>query len=58
MTRIHESTIQRALKCLEIEQMIEQQNLGKFRIIGIKNWDNFQSTQTGEQAIEHPLNNW
>ena len=57
MTRIHESTIQRALKCFEIEQMIEQLNLGSFRIISIKNWDNFQSIQNSEQAIEQPLNN-
>ena len=56
-TGIHESTIQRALKCFENEQMIEQQNLGKYRLITIKNWDIFQATQTGEQDIEQPVNN-
>jgi DNA-binding transcriptional MocR family regulator len=55
-TRIHESTIQRALKCFETEQMIEQQNLGKYRLITIKNWDIFQSAPTGEQAIQQPVN--
>jgi hypothetical protein len=55
-TRIHESTVQRVLKCFENEQMIEQQNLGKYRLITIKNWNIFQATQTGEQDIEQPVN--
>ena len=53
LTGIHESTIQRALKCFENAQMIEQQTNTKFSVISIKNWENFQSTQTGDQ----PMNN-
>ena len=51
LTGIHESTIQRALKFLENAQMIEQQKRTKFRIITIRNWENFQSTQASEQQM-------
>lgn len=44
-------------KCFEIEQVIEQQNLGYFRIITIKNCEKFQLVQNSEQAIEQLLNN-
>jgi len=53
-TGINESKIQRLLKLFENEQQIEQQTNSKNRIISICNWQKYQS---GEQQIEHQMNN-
>ena len=53
-TGINESKIQRLLKALESEQMIEQQMNSKYRMISITNW---QKYQTGEQVTEQQMNN-
>lgn len=44
-TGLHESKIERYLKCLEIEHQIEQQMNSKYRIITIKNWNEYQQTE-------------
>ena len=53
LTGIHPSTVQRGLRFLENAQMIDQQTNTKFSIITIKNWDYFQSTQTGDQPVNN-----
>jgi len=49
LTGIHASTVQRGLQFLENAQMIDQQTNTKFSVITIKNWEYYQSTQTGDQ---------
>ena len=56
-TGINESSIERILKMLENEQQIEQQKTTKFRIITIKNWENYQSGISSEQQKEQQANN-
>lgn len=51
-TGIHRSTIERILKFFESEQQIEQQTTNKFRLITIKNWEDYQKI---EQPIEQVL---
>lgn len=51
---ISESKVQRVLKTFEIEQMIEQQTSNKNRLITVKNWCEYQSS---EQQNEQPVNN-
>ena len=49
LTGLHGSTIQRALKCFEKAHKIDQRANTKYTLITIKNWDYFQSIQTGDQ---------
>ena len=56
-TGINESSIERILKMLENEQQIEQQKTTKFRLITVKNWDFYQTSETTEQQIEQQVNN-
>jgi hypothetical protein len=51
---IHESSVERALKYLKIEQQIEQQANKKFRLITIIKYSDYQEV---EQVIEHQMNN-
>lgn len=51
---IHESKVQRILKTLEIEQMIEQQTSNKNRLITVINYNDYQ---INEQQNEQQLNN-
>ncbi len=53
MTGVHESNVQRILKYLESEQMIEQINIGRSRIITIVNWGIYQCH---EQINEQQMN--
>ena len=53
LSGLHESSIQRILKYLEIEHQIEQQTFNRFRIITIKNWDKYQSQENSEHKAEH-----
>jgi uncharacterized phage protein (TIGR02220 family) len=53
-TGIQNSKIERVLKCLEIEQQIEQQKTNTSRLISILNYDKYQS---GEQRNEQQVNN-
>lgn len=52
-TGINQSQIERILKCFEIEQQIEQQNLFTSRLITITYWDEYQKP---EQQIEQQNN--
>ena len=52
-TGISESKIQRFLKTLESEQLIEQQTNSRHRIISITNWHLYQNS---EQQVEQPVN--
>lgn len=52
-TGISESTIERILSYLESEHQIEQQKTNKFRIIAVKNWEKYQSSQDGEQQADN-----
>ena len=54
ITGAHESSIQRILKKLEIEQQIEQQTGTKSRLITILNWDQYHQ---GEHQTEQQANN-
>ena len=56
-TGINESSIERILKMLENEQQIEQQKTTKFRLITVKNWDYYQTSETSEQQNEQQVNN-
>ena len=56
-TGVHESSIERILKCLETEQQIEQQKTTKFRIITIINWEKYQGKGNTEQQSEQQTNN-
>lgn len=51
---IHESKVQRVLKCFESEQQIEQQANRHNRLITVKNWGKYQSS---EQQNEQQVNN-
>jgi hypothetical protein len=53
-TGIHESKIERILKCFETEQQIEQQKTTVNRLISICNWSEYQDD---EQPIEQQTNN-
>lgn len=50
---ISESKVFRLLKCFESEQLIEQQNMHKFSLISIKNYNKYQNN---EQQNEHEMN--
>lgn len=52
-THMHESSIERILRTLEIEQQIEQQGGVASRLISITKWEEFQN---GEQDDELPPN--
>ena len=52
-TGINESKINRILKLLKNEQLIEQQTTNKYSIITVLNWDLYQ---TGEQQTEQQVN--
>lgn len=52
-TGVQESKVERVLKYLKSEQMIEQQNLHTSRLITIINYDKYQSH---EQVDEQPVN--
>jgi uncharacterized phage protein (TIGR02220 family) len=52
-TGVQESKVERVLKYLKSEQMIEQQNLHTSRLITITNYDKYQSH---EQVDEQPVN--
>ena len=52
--KIHESSVQRILKCFENAHQIEQQKSNRNRLITVKNWDVYQK---GEQQNEHQANN-
>lgn len=53
-TGIHESKVQRILKCFENEQQIKQQTNRQYRVITILSWDKFQHS---EQQDEQQMNN-
>lgn len=53
-TGLHESRVERILKTMIFEQQIEQQSSNVSRLISIRNWNQYQST---EQQIEQPSNN-
>jgi hypothetical protein len=54
ITGLHESSISRILRTLEIEQMIELQTTNKYTIISITNWDQYQGyEQQGEQQANN-----
>lgn len=46
VTGVHESSIERILKFLEIEHQIEQQKTTKYRLITIINWKDYQQEDT------------
>jgi len=49
-TGLSESKIERLLKCLEIEQQIEQQTFTKYRLISITNYNKYQGV---EQQVDN-----
>lgn len=51
---IHESKVQRILKCFESEHLFKQQTSNKSRLISILKWKEYQIT---EQDTEQQLNN-
>jgi hypothetical protein len=51
---IHESKVQRILKCFESEHLFKQQTSNKSRLISILKWKEYQIS---EQATEQQLNN-
>lgn len=51
---IHESKVQRILKCFESEHLFKQQTSNKSRLISILKWKEYQ---INEQADEQQLNN-
>ena len=53
-SRIQESKVERTLKALENNHLIEQQKTNKNRLITILPWNEIQC---GEQQIEQPVNN-
>lgn len=53
-TGIHESKVQRILKCFEIEHLFKQQTSNKSRLISILKWNQYQIS---EQDVEQQLNN-
>lgn len=55
---LNESKVQRVLKDLESEQLIEQQTSSKNRLITVKNWKKYQaSEQQNEQQVNTYKNN-
>lgn len=52
-TGVNESKVERVLKMLQSEHLIEQHGTSKFRVISITNWDTYQQT---EQQDEQPVN--
>lgn len=53
-TRIHESKVQRILKCFESEHLFKQQTCSKSRLISILKWKEYQIS---EQVSEQQMNN-
>jgi hypothetical protein len=53
-TRIHESKVQRILKCFESEHLFKQQTCSKSRLISILKWKEYQIS---EQVVEQQMNN-
>src|SRR5688572_17853072 len=53
-TRIHESKVQRILKCFESEHLFKQQTCSKSRLISILKWKEYQIS---EQVAEQQMNN-
>jgi len=53
-SQLHESKIERILKCFEIEQQIEQQKSNTSRLISILNYKKYQDL---EQHFEQQMNN-
>lgn len=53
-TGINESKVERILKCFESEQQIEQRKTSTSRLISIRNWAEYQSS---EQPFEQRMNN-
>lgn len=53
-TGIHESKVQRILKCFEIEQQIKRQSNRQYTIVTILSWDKYQHV---EQQDEQQMNN-
>lgn len=52
--KIHESKVQRILKCFESEHLFKQQTCSKSRLISILKWKDYQIS---EQDIEQQVNN-
>ena len=53
-TGIHRSSVDRILKLFENETQIEQQITTKFRLITIKNWEQYQKVETqNEKQVRH-----
>jgi len=52
MTGIHQSSVDRILKCLESAHMIEQKVLKKYRIITIVKWEFYQARTIDESTGE------
>lgn len=51
-TGVNESKVERVLKMLQSEQLIEQHGTAKFRVISIVNWAKYQiDEQVGEQLV-------
>lgn len=54
ITGVHESKVERILKCFESEQQIEQRKTSTSRLISICNWLKYQES---EQQFEQQINN-
>jgi hypothetical protein len=52
LTGIHQSSIDRILKCLESAHMIEQKVLKKYRVITIVKWEFYQARPSDEMTGE------